>query len=391
MGMESSDATADGGRPETSAKTAARARLRSLVAQRRGVIFGGRSTDLPENTWRALRVCRQIEGKAPASSDDAALLPLLTPALLDDHDSALQLFRFSARAVRNRVPLFGATPLRLSDFPGLASTSVEPWDLDVDRLLAREELAALLSSVCEWRDADTGGGAQYLTPIEMMLSQALARAGITAQAQVRVGDYVADFRVGRLVVECDGVRYHTDSDADERRDHALERLGYKVVRFSGAEITRDADGCAEAVARALASRGNSYSVALPGDLQPSQRMAVEHGVGPALVVAPAGSGKTRVVEERVRRLVRDGVAPERICALSFTNAAVGEMRQRLSGECADVHLTTLHALASAICKETIGPRKLCQGTMPGGLTRARIVRDLLDPKERRGRAAVSLG
>ncbi|HLA92207.1 MAG TPA: UvrD-helicase domain-containing protein, partial [Actinomycetota bacterium] len=70
-------------------------------------------------------------------------------------------------------------------------------------------------------------------------------------------------------------------------------------------------------------------------LTPEQLAAVDHLGGPLLVVAGAGSGKTRTLACRVARLVERGIAPERILLLTFTRRAAREMLSRaetLTGE-----------------------------------------------------------
>lgn len=101
-----------------------------------------------------------------------------------------------------------------------------------------------------------------------------------------------------------------------------------------------------------------------GILNPPQKEAVLHEGSPLLVLAGAGSGKTRVITYRIARLMLDGISPDRILGVTFTNKAAKEMRERtvaLSGRAASkVHLSTFHSLGLSIVKEdyaAVGLRK----------------------------------
>src|SRR5512136_1383261 len=94
------------------------------------------------------------------------------------------------------------------------------------------------------------------------------------------------------------------------------------------------------------------------DLNPAQHDAVKTLAGPLLVLAGAGTGKTRVVTYRIAELIRHRVRPERILGVTFTNKAADEMQQRAASLLGKripqrPEISTFHSLCVRVLKRHI--------------------------------------
>jgi DNA helicase-2/ATP-dependent DNA helicase PcrA len=98
-----------------------------------------------------------------------------------------------------------------------------------------------------------------------------------------------------------------------------------------------------------------YAIDYANELNPAQYEAVMHNNGAALVIAGAGTGKTRTLIYRLARLVEDGVPPESILLLTFTRKAASEMLRRasilLDGRCEKVTGGTFHSFALTVLRK----------------------------------------
>ncbi len=122
------------------------------------------------------------------------------------------------------------------------------------------------------------------------------------------------------------------------------------------------------------------------ELNEPQRQAVAHTVGPLIVFAGAGSGKTRTITYRIANLLANGTPPYRILAVTFTNKAAGEMRERLEklgGEVTrDLFIGTFHSVCA---------RLLRRHHAAVGLGRNFVIYDDSDQKALLGRVLKDMG
>ena len=195
------------------------------------------------------------------------------------------------------------------------------------------------------------------TPIEELMLQALEQKGLDYQPQVRLGRYLVDFLVDlgneKAIIECDGRLYH-DPLKDQERDKHLSLEGYEIFRFTGSEIFSDPIRCVEEVMENTSYR-TLPSYQLDENLDESQLKAVRTVTGPVRVLAPAGSGKTKTLVNRIYHLLNQGVREDRILALAFNRKAKEEMQARLSQRSVyGVDVRTFHSLGYEIIRNELG-------------------------------------
>ncbi|HET9587774.1 MAG TPA: UvrD-helicase domain-containing protein [Anaerolineales bacterium] len=203
-------------------------------------------------------------------------------------------------------------------------------------------------------DIKLSGHQMLFTPVEEKLKQAFEAGDLSYQPQARVGRHTVDFLVAvqdkKVIVDCDGKAYQEPA-AEDPRGKALASTGHPLCRFSGSDIFADVDKCIEKI-RTAPNYTPRPAYTLDTDLDPGQEAAVRAVSGPIRVLAPAGSGKTKTLVNRILHLLNQGIASEKILALAFNKKARDEMQERLERKGVHgVEVRTFHSFGYEIVRE----------------------------------------
>lgn len=122
-----------------------------------------------------------------------------------------------------------------------------------------------------------------------------------------------------------------------------------------ATMRKTQSGGAGIIARSVPPPARFSPSPMSAGLNLAQLQAVHYTEGPCLVLAGAGSGKTRVITHKIAHMIERGLEPKRIAAITFTNKAAAEMRERAKGligrAAKDVLVCTFHALGVRMVRE----------------------------------------
>src|SRR5215207_479283 len=301
-----------------------------------------------------------------------------SPFVILVQDLSYVEFMERASVIADRIifPLwFRRIPICFFSLPSRASYEAKPMKGDdlhrdfpgVIRALLAEQVLTLLErsnyqlTSPELLASDAGGRVPEIlfTPIEENMRAALEAHELSYQSGVRLGRQTVDFLVGvqgkQVIVECESKAYHSNAtESGLSLASPAPLAGYPVCRFSGSEIEGDVDKCIRTI------QEDAHYRTLPAhemdnDLDHDQREAVASVSGPIRVLAPAGSGKTKTLVNRILHLLDQGIAAERILALAFNKKARDEMQDRLERRGGEgVEVRTFHSFGYEIVREGSG-------------------------------------
>lgn len=246
------------------------------------------------------------------------------------------VFGLSTEVIRK--PFILITRLSHKDF---SSTELADYPAlnDVDIVCLHDELNWLANGkilVFDAGERSNNSRPFSLTPIEILLENALKKSSIEFKSQVKLGKYTADFiiRIGakKFLVEADGRAYHNYHRDVVRDQDILNTYKLQTLRLRGGEIFHEPEKCISKIKSFAKKTSITHPFPILEDedkLDSSQKRAIAHKSGSARVVAPAGSGKTKVLVNHVGQLIQNGASPSEILCLAFNRDARNQLETRL--------------------------------------------------------------
>ena len=253
--------------------------------------------------------------------------------------------------------------MRADEFFTPVKIEKPPYELGKRDRLAREKVQFIVRNNCilyKTKPQTFSIERAPLLPAQESLVNALKEDGIKCATNRVLGPFVADVLVERpsgqyLDVEIQQ-QLPESTDRFVKRDAVVKENGYKVVRLWLYDALKRPEECRERIIKEIEQGSTQITISLKDqsfldeDAQ-DQREAARHLLGPARTIAPAGSGKTRVIAHRIQYLVSMGVNPSEITALAFNRKAADEMRARLRKSGTNVDARTLHSFGWEIYRK----------------------------------------